>query len=123
MDAFKSMLYNNGYPLYVYNDASDVDLKRRGTKKDPGAMKLIIKKMPAPDATNDGGAEDGKTVDELFLAFGGTLTSRWILGLASRLLKIYCTTLGLQHQRQHAAPNPSTLPTTNANAPLSVIHR
>ena len=91
MDAFKSMLYNNGYPLYVYNDASDVDLKRRGTKKDPGAMKLIIKKMPAPDATNDGGAEDGKTVDELFLAFGGTLTSRRILGLASRLINLKFT--------------------------------
>ena len=43
-----------------------------------GAMKLIIKKVPAPDATNDGGAEDGKTVDELFLAFGGTLSSCWV---------------------------------------------
>ena len=46
----KSMLYNNGYPLYVYNDASDVDLRRRGTKKNPGAMKLVIKKVPAPDS-------------------------------------------------------------------------
>ena len=52
------MLYNNGYPLYVYNDASDVDLRRRGTKKNPGAMKLVLKKVPAPES--DGTLHDLK---------------------------------------------------------------